>query len=100
MTNYMAFAKENKGVFRIGAVDCDSFGDICSKEGINDFPTFRTYPPFPAPVSDSTNGFDAKAVKRNAGKWVTDRSIEINNNNHATFIGEDVSIPKVLLFTK
>jgi len=34
-----------------------------------------------------------------AGKFYTDRSIEITQNNHSTFVEEDVGTPKVLLFT-
>ena len=38
------FATENKGIFRIGSVDCSEFTKICDKEGIKDFPTIRLYP--------------------------------------------------------
>jgi len=34
-----------------------------------------------------------------AGKFYSDKSIEITSNNHKTFVEEDVSIPKVLFFT-
>lgn len=33
------------------------------------------------------------------GRFYTDRSIEITQNNHKTFIEEDEGTPKVLLFT-
>jgi hypothetical protein len=38
-------------------------------------------------------------MKQIAGKFYTDRSIEITQNNHLTFVEEDVGIPKILLFT-
>ena len=47
---YENFAKENKGMFRITAIDCEEFGSICTKEGVTKFPTFRVYPAFPAPT--------------------------------------------------
>jgi hypothetical protein len=42
---------------------------------------------------------DAKALRAKAGRYISDRSIEISNNNHKTFVTEDVATPKVLLFT-
>ena len=50
---YEGFGTENKGIFRIGAVDCDTQGPICDKEKVTAFPTFKIYPPFPAPVFDA-----------------------------------------------
>lgn len=42
---------------------------------------------------------DGKSLKNKAGKFITDRSIEITSNNHKTFVEEDPQTPKVLLFT-
>jgi hypothetical protein len=47
---YEIFAKENKGMFRISAIDCEEFGALCTKEAVTKFPTFRVYPAFPAPT--------------------------------------------------
>ena len=44
------FAKENKGMFRMGSVDCDDVSVLCNKEKIDKFPTWRIYPPFPIPT--------------------------------------------------
>ena len=59
------------------------------------------YPPFPVPVTDLdiSNGFDLINLRKKMAKHISDKSIEITNNNIKTFISEDVSIPKVLLFT-
>ena len=46
---YEKFGLEQKKMLRIGAVDCEDFSSICSKEGITEFPTYRVYPPFPVP---------------------------------------------------
>ena len=95
------FTKDNKGIFRIGAVDCDEQASICTKEKVESFPTFKVYPPFPAPAFDVPVGetLDAKVLRGKAGRFINDRSIEISNNNHKTFVTEDVATPKVLLFT-
>jgi hypothetical protein len=47
---YELFAKENKGMFRITAIDCEEYSTICQKENVSKFPTFRVYPAFPAPT--------------------------------------------------
>jgi len=49
-TDYEKFASDHKGVFRIGAVDCGDFTEICAKEKINSYPLLRVYPTFPAPI--------------------------------------------------
>jgi hypothetical protein len=56
VADYGAFASENKGIFRIGSVDCGDFTAICSKEKITKFPTVRVYPTFPAPLIDLEMG--------------------------------------------
>jgi len=43
--------------------------------------------------------FEAKQIKKVAGRFYSDKSIEITGNNHKTFVEEDVATPKVLLFT-
>ena len=48
---------------------------------------------------DLSSGFDASKLKKTAGRFYTDKSIEINGKNHDTFVKEDVATPKVLLFT-
>jgi thioredoxin-like negative regulator of GroEL len=47
---YNAFASENKGIFRIGSLNCKDFKELCDKEGVTDLPTIRIYPTFPAPT--------------------------------------------------
>jgi len=48
--SYEKFATENKGIFRMGSVDCKVQVDICKKENVSTFPTMRIYPTFPAPT--------------------------------------------------
>jgi len=47
---FNAFASENKGIFRIGAIDCKEFEELCNKESLSGLPTIRIYPTFPAPT--------------------------------------------------
>ena len=96
------FADENKGIFRVGAVDCGEWEQICTKEGIKSYPTVRTYPPFPVPIQDHdlSKTFDEKDLRKKVAKFISDKSVEITQMNHKTFTEEDVQTPKVLLFTK
>ena len=66
VSDYNAFATENKGIFRIGSVDCGDFEALCKKESIEVFPTFKVYPPFPIPTFDVDVGekFDTGKLKK------------------------------------
>lgn len=44
-----SWTNEYRGVFRICAVDCDSYADLCRKEDITEFPTIKLYAPIPIP---------------------------------------------------
>lgn len=94
------FGKENKGMFRIGSVDCNQHASLCSKEKVTQFPLLRVYPAFPAPTQDYEEPtLDVEKLKKLAGRFITSRVVEINQNNHETFINENPGTPKVLLFT-
>lgn len=90
------------GIFRVGAIDCGAWEAICKKEGVKEFPTIKVYPHFPIPTSDHdlSKKFDEKDLKKKLAKFINDKSIEVNQQNHKTFVDEDVQTPKVLLFTK
>jgi hypothetical protein len=97
---YESFTKENKGLFRLGAIDCEEFTQICKKEKVTTFPTFRVYPAFPAPTVDYEGSvIDFDKLKKLASKYVTSRVVEITANNHETFLKDQPDKPKVLLFT-
>ena len=49
-SSYEQFASENKGIFRIGSVNCDDNAEICKKEGVAATPLVRVYPTFPVPA--------------------------------------------------
>jgi len=44
------FASDFDGMFKVGAINCQQFAEICEKNLIKEFPTFMVYPPLPAPV--------------------------------------------------
>lgn len=99
--DYDEFASGNKGIFRIGSCNCDDHPKICANEKVDKFPTIRVYPQFPAPTQDldMEKPFEQKNLKKLAGRFISDKTIEITQNNHKTFVEENVQTPKVLLFT-
>jgi hypothetical protein len=94
------FAKENKGMFRVGSIDCGQFATICNKEKIEKFPHLRIYPPFPAPTQDyEEETLSTDKLKKLAYRFISSRVIDITQNNYETFINDNPGKPKVLLFT-
>lgn len=49
---------------------------------------------------DLSKKFDEKDLKKKCAKYINDKSVEITQMNHKTFVEEDISTPKVILFTK
>ena len=91
---------ELKDMIRVGALDCDEFWKICDAEKVTAFPTYRVYPPFPAPTQDfQGDALDGQKLKQMATKWIGNKAIEINLANHDTFTKEKEGTPKILLFT-
>jgi len=98
--SYEIFAKEHKGLYRAGGIDCNEFEAICKKEKVDKFPLLRVYPPFPAPTQDyEEDTLDTEKLKKLAARFVTSRVVEITANNIETFINDNPGKPKVLLFT-
>ena len=44
------FAEENDGMFMIAEINCKEFVDICEKQDVREYPSFKIYPPLPAPT--------------------------------------------------
>jgi len=89
-------------MLRIGAIDCDEFSQICEKEKISQFPTYRIYPPFPVPIQDHVaieKELDSDVIKKMALKHIGNRAIDITAANHDVFKSDNPGTPKVLLFT-
>lgn len=88
-------------MLRVGAVNCDEFPQICSKEAIENFPTYKVYPPVPVPVStvDAQGGLDMDKLKKASYKHIGSRVIELTDNNYEAFRTDNPGKPKMVLFT-
>jgi hypothetical protein len=99
-SDYENMGLELKDMIRVGALDCGSFAKICDAEGVTTYPTYKVYPPFPVPVQTyEGDALDIAKLKKMATKHIGNRAIDINQSNHETFIEDDISTPKILLFT-
>ena len=96
------FGIEHNEMLRIGSVECNEWSNICSKEGITEYPTYRVYPPSPIPsidLVDPSKEVDTDKLKKTAFKFIGNRVVDITQANHDVFKSDNPGKPKVLLFT-
>ena len=91
--------KEYEGMFKIAGINCKEYRDLCEKEGVKEFPSFMIYPPLPAPILKYEGKIEVRNIIGYLGKFVDDKTTEINNNNFDFFLREDANLPKIFLFT-
>jgi thioredoxin-like negative regulator of GroEL len=90
---------EYDGMFKITAMNCQEFKDFCEKASVREFPTLKVYPPLPAPTFDYEGKVETSALVSYLGKFVENKTNELNNNNIDTFVNNNPNLPKCLLFT-
>jgi hypothetical protein len=96
---FKKLANEYEGMFKIAAMNCKDFKDICEKQDIREYPTFMMYPPLPAPIMKYEGKFEIPAIVSYLGKFISNKVQELNNNNIDTFTQSNLNLPKVILFT-
>jgi hypothetical protein len=89
-------------MFRIGAVDCSEFQQVCDKEDMKEYPAYKVYPPLPVPAFEvkQGNSLETDTLKKAAYRFIGSRVIDINQNNIKTFLEDNPGKPKMLLFTE
>ena len=88
-------------MFRIGSVECTEWKQICDKEGITTYPSYKVYPPMPIPPSQidmEGKEVDTDKLKKAAYKYIGNRVIDISSQNIDTFLKDNPGKPKMLLF--
>ena len=96
---FIELDKEYSGMFKLAGLNCKKYKDLCSKEGVTDFPTYKIYPPLPAPPMKYEGKIEVKNILSYLGRFIGNRAQELNNNNFDEFINSKSNIPKILLFT-
>lgn len=92
-------ASDYDGMFKIAAVNCGEYKELCDKQEVREFPSFKIYPPLPAPVFPYEGDINAKSIIASLGRFVDNKVTEIHSGNIDTFLQEKANIPKILLFT-
>jgi len=93
------FATDFDGMFKIAAMNCVEFKDMCEKEEIKEFPTFKIYPTLPAPVMIYEGKIESNAIVGYLGKFIGNKVTELNMNNYENFLAEKPNLPKAIMFT-
>jgi len=96
---FIELDKEYSGMFKLAGLNCKKYKDLCSKQGVTDYPTYKIYPPLPAPPMKYEGKIEPKYIISYLGRFIGNKAQELNNNNFDEFINGRSNIPKVLLFT-
>jgi len=86
-------------MFKVGAINCKEYRDICEKQEVSEFPTIKVYPPLPSPVWVYEGKVETPALVSYMGKFLGNKVQELNNNNIDVYLTSNVSVPKCILFT-
>lgn len=96
---FIEFDKEYSGMFKLAGLNCKKYKDLCSKQGVTEYPTYKIYPPLPAPPMKYEGKIETKYILSYLGKFVGNKATELNVNSFDDFIGTKLNIPKIILFT-
>lgn len=69
------WTNEFRGVFRIGAIDCEEYEVFCKKEGVTEYPTFKIIPPVPIPIVAFKDELTTENLQKVAAKYLHSNSI-------------------------
>eukprot|EP00340_Litonotus_pictus_P002081 CAMPEP_0170527322 /NCGR_PEP_ID=MMETSP0209-20121228/12812_1 /TAXON_ID=665100 ORGANISM="Litonotus pictus, Strain P1" /NCGR_SAMPLE_ID=MMETSP0209 /ASSEMBLY_ACC=CAM_ASM_000301 /LENGTH=339 /DNA_ID=CAMNT_0010817795 /DNA_START=209 /DNA_END=1228 /DNA_ORIENTATION=+ len=90
---------EYDGMFKFAAIDCQEFSELCNKNEVREFPSYKIFPPLPAPVFPYEGDIKSKAIISSLGRFVDNKTIEVHSNNVDSFTNDNANLPKILLFS-
>ena len=93
---FIELDKEYSGMFKLAGLNCKKYKDLCSKQGVTEFPTYKIYPPLPAPPMKYEGKIETKNILSYLGRFIGNKVLELNNNNFDEFITNKSNIPKVM----
>jgi thiol-disulfide isomerase/thioredoxin len=96
---FIELDKEYSGMFKLAGLNCKMYKDLCAKQGVIEYPTYKIYPPLPAPPMKYEGKIETKNILSYLGRFIGNKALELNNNNFDEFISSKANIPKILLFT-
>lgn len=90
-------ASDMKGILNFGFINCSENKSVCDAEKLPKYPGLKVYPPIPIPPQDLE--LDAEKAVRLGASYIQSYVTEVTDDTAAGFLGNDVIVPKVLLFT-
>lgn len=97
--NFDKLATEFDGMFKIAAMNCAQYKDVCEKQEVTSYPVFKVYPLLPTPVMNYEGKIEPMAIVGFLGKFIPNKVTELNPNNYENFLKERANLPKAVLFT-
>lgn len=92
-------ASDYDGMFKIAAIDCKQFRELCEKQDVREYPQIKIYPPLPAPVFPFEGEINSKNIITSLGRFVDNKTQEVHTANIDSFTNDMPNLPKVILFT-
>ena len=97
--NFDKFSTEFDGMFKVAAMNCAQYKDVCEKQEVTTTPVFKVYPQLPAPVMNYEGKIEPMALVGFLGKFIPNKVNELNPNNYESFLKERPNLPKAILFS-
>jgi len=97
--NFDKLATDFDGMFKVAAMNCAQYKDVCEKQEVTSTPVFKVYPLLPAPVMNYEGKIEPMAIVGYLGKFIPNKVNELNPNNFENFMKERPNLPKAILFT-
>lgn len=91
--------KEYSGMFKLAGLNCKMYKDLCVKEGVSEYPAYYVYPPLPAPKMKYDGKLNTKHILGYLGSFISNKAVELNNNNFDEWYNSRPNIPKIILFS-
>jgi hypothetical protein len=99
VSEYDKFSTDFDGMFKVAAMNCVEFREVCEKEEVKEFPTFKVYPPLPTPIMIYEGKIESISLVGYLGRFIPSKITELNMNNFDNFLAEKPNLPKAVLFT-
>lgn len=96
---YIQAAEDYFGLVKWGAVNCDESPQICDKQGVQNVPVVKIYPPIPMPARSVEGPFNGKRIAGIASSYIQSLVQDVTDDNVDGFLKTNFSVPKVMLFT-
>ena len=97
--NYDKLSTDFDGMFKVAAMNCAQYKDVCEKQEVTSYPVFKVYPLLPAPVMNYEGKIEPMAIVGFLGKFIPNKVEELNPNNYENYMIDRPNLPKAILFT-